>query len=172
MDDLGSYDDLIRLLETADRGSRRLDVMIAYYSGDFGREANQMVRLLVDEGASWDLIFELLDREIPEYTESLDATIPGENIVCSIFSSKHGRWAAVQRSEQGEEVLAWGPSEILARRLAGLQGLRPRQVAGESDRLSLARLDLDIPRPEVRGEEDVLEAAEAGGASGEWKILF
>ena len=172
MDDLGSYDDLIRLLETADRGSRRLDVMIAYFSGGFGRDANQMVKLLVDEGASWELIFELLDGEIPEYTTSLDAKVPGENIVCSIFSSKHGRWAAVQRSEQGDEALAWGPSEVLARRLAGLQGRRPRRVASDPDRLSLARPDLDIPLPNAKGRDDLLEAAEAASASGEWKILF
>ena len=168
MDDVTSWGDLIVALQEAASGDRKLDALVAYHCGAVGRDTHQMVRLLIDEGSSWDLVFELMEGEIPTFTTSLDAAVPGENIVCSIFSTKYQRWAAVHRGEDGGEVLAWAADEVLARRVAGLRAIRELAVAQKQQ--------AELPGPEVRTparprhEFHLPELGEADDE--EWKILF
>lgn len=171
MDDIASLNDLIRMLGSTAVGNRRLDAIIAYHCGTVREDAHQMVRLLIDEGSSWDLIFELMEGEIPAYSTVLDAAVPGENIVCSILSSKSQRWAAVHRTKAGGELLAWGESEVLARRIAGLKAiLQKKQGKADSDRQILAPQRSAGP---VRGvAAPALELPEVAEAEEDWKILF
>lgn len=171
MDDSTSWGDLIVTLQEAEEGDRRLDAIVAYHCGAAGRDAHQMMRLLIDEGSSWDLIFELLEGEIPPFTSALDAAVPGENIVCAMYSSKHDRWAAVHREPEGGEVLAWAANEVLARRTAGLKAIRERSLA-EAQRRPQGHLPGPdaasfLPQPGVEPE-----AAERSEADEDWKILF
>lgn len=171
MDDSTSWGDLIVTLQEADEGDRRLDAIVAYHCGAAGRDAHQMMRLLIDEGSSWDLIFELLEGEIPPFTSALDAAVPGENIVCAMYSSKHDRWAAVHREPDGGEVLAWAANEVLARRSAGLKAIQERSLAEAQDRgpghLLGAEVAPFLPQPRSeRGPAGETEADE------DWKILF
>ena len=170
MDDITSWGDLIVALQEAPSGDRKLDAMVAYHCGAVSRDVHQMVRLLIDEGSSWDLVFELMEGDIPAFTSSLDAKVPGENIVCAIFSTKYQRWAAVNRDESGTEVLAWAADEVLARRVAGLQAIREQTAAEER------RSELGGPQtqeaPKVP-QRPPFHLPELGGADEEeWKILF
>ncbi len=170
MDDVTNWGDLIGALQEAAAGDRKLDAMVAYHCGAVGRDTHQMVRLLIDEGSSWDLVFELMEGEIPAFTTSLDAAVPGENIVCAIFSTKYQRWAAVHRGKNGGEVLAWAANEVLARRVAGLQGIREQAVSARQ-RPELLESDAQ-PQAAARRRPE-FHLPELGEADDEeWKILF
>ncbi|MDJ0945402.1 MAG: hypothetical protein QNJ30_18185 [Kiloniellales bacterium] len=170
MDDALTWGDLIAALQEVASGDRKLDALVAYHCGAVGRDTHQMVRLLIDEGSSWDLVFELMEGEIPAFTTSLDAAVPGENIVCAIFSTKYQRWAAVHRGEDGAEILAWAANEVLARRVAGLRATREQAEA--------AKQRPELPGPEARPQPTAprrsdFHLPELGAADEEeWKILF
>jgi len=112
---------LIRELEAAPGGTAALDQRIEQCLATcFAVKAN-LSELLVSEGVSWATVSETLRDRAPHYTRSLDASLPGEDILFVMRSKARGKWAAVQRSFGGREVLAWGATEALARRLAALK---------------------------------------------------
>jgi hypothetical protein len=154
-------DRIIEAVEQAALGSRVLDLMIANLVRPGSFRMNRMIRTLVDEGYSWNLIGEIFDEEMPAFTGSLDARLPGENIVFVMHSAKRGRWAALHRDEQGREVLAWAATEALARRLAALKAMQGGAAeAGEGASPSA------VPATPPAAPEDGEPAA------GEWKIRF
>ncbi len=122
------WEKLLESLGSAETGDRELDIVIHYLLGaqamEAGGEAGQMIELLVEEGYPWEVVSELLDAELPPYTATLDAALPGENIVLALYSPRRGRWAAVHETRAGEQVLVWAVSECLARRRAALKALR------------------------------------------------
>ncbi len=130
------WDKLLESLGSAEAGGRELDIVIHYLLGaraeDAGGEAGQMIELLVEEGYPWEVVSELLDAELPPYTTTLDAALPGENIVLALHSPRRGRWAAVHRTPGGQQVLVWAASECLARRRAALKGLGAKPAARET----------------------------------------
>ena len=91
-----------------------------------------MIQLLVEEGYPWDVISDLLDEDLPAYTTSLDARVPGENVVLSAYSRKRKQWVAIHRLAGGEQLTAWAATECLARRLSGLQARKRRSQKGTS----------------------------------------
>jgi hypothetical protein len=119
-----TIDDLIAALECAPEGNTELDRMVAFQLGLPIGESDQMIKLLLFEGYSWDVISELVQSENPSFTTALDARIPGENIVFAMLSAKRGQWAALHRGAGGTDFMAWAASEPLARRAAALRGLR------------------------------------------------
>jgi hypothetical protein len=161
------YEKLLSSLGAARQGKRELDIVVSFVLGDTTSDAGKMIQLLVEEGYPWDVISELLDEDLPAYTTSLDAAVPGENVVLSAYSKKRKQWVAVQRTADGEQISAWAATECLARRLAGLKsrGTAARQ-AGE--------------HPNGSGEgtkpRRPLEPATAGAdeteSGSEWRILF
>jgi len=68
---------------------------------------------------------------IPRYTGSLDASLPGENIV---FVERQGddKWVAVQENPDGSHHEAIGNTEALARRSAALRGITAQQGSNAS----------------------------------------
>ncbi|HEY5597613.1 MAG TPA: hypothetical protein VIK47_02300, partial [Kiloniellales bacterium] len=94
-------DRLLASLAEAAQGSRELDIIISFVLGATSGEAGKLVELLVDEGYPWDIVSELLDHDLPSYTTSLDAAVPGENIVLSAYSSRRRQWGAAQRLADG-----------------------------------------------------------------------
>lgn len=186
-----TIDDLIAALERAPEGSGELDRMVAFQLGLPLGESDQMIKLLLFEGYSWDVISELVQSENPSFTTALDARIPGENIVLAIHSTKRRQWAAMHRSAGGADFVAWAATEPLARRAAALRGLRAvsafdarpaaatqpapaaqqspaspaaatRQVHAESERQEAAIDPASLPPGNADGIRD----------NGEWKILF
>jgi hypothetical protein len=61
--------------------------------------------------------------DVPNYTGSLDASIPNENIVCVQFDETTTKWIAVNKNASGALHIGVGNTEILARRAAALRAL-------------------------------------------------
>ena len=184
-------DKLLESLGSARRGGRELDIIICYLLGDTSSEAGKMIQLLVEEGYPWNVVAELLDEELPPYTTTLDAALPGENIVLALYSPRRGRWAAVQETPAGEQVLVWAASECLARRRAALKAMRATLLprAAPAPAKPAARpAPRSVPRPPTGAEApqpaasphgwslapDPEAAPEDAAEEGEeeWKILF
>ncbi|RMD64262.1 MAG: hypothetical protein D6826_02925 [Alphaproteobacteria bacterium] len=175
-------DKLLGSLESAQAGSRELDIIVTFVLGDTATDAGRMIQILVEEGYPWDVVSELLDEDVPAYTSSLDAAVPGEAIVLSAYSSKRGRWLAAHRNDDGGRVLAWAASECLARRLAALKALRatlaheaaPEPVATATGRAERRRAF--VPEEMIAAGPGDESATNPHGhdeeAETEWKILF
>ncbi len=179
------WDKLLESLGGAETGGRELDIVIHYLLGaqaeDAGGEAGQMIELLVEEGYPWEVVSELLDASLPPYTTALDAALPGENIVLALHSPRRGRWAAVQQTPGGQQVLVWAASECLARRRAALKALGAsllaRAAAAPARSAKPAAPPVAKPAPSPRGwsripEETTQDAGTSEEGETEWKILF
>ncbi|MFQ5775333.1 MAG: hypothetical protein ACE5GS_12505 [Kiloniellaceae bacterium] len=170
------FEKLAASLQSAARGSRELDIIVSFVLGETSSDAGKMIQLLVEEGYPWDVVSELLDEDLPSYTSSLDAAVPGENIVLAAYSPKRGKWVAVHKTGKGAHVLVWAATECLARRLAALKALRPDLRPAQAAAGAPAAPG---PAPEdVRAPANWREAHQAGRdeagheAEEEWKILF
>ena len=144
-------DTLIHMVETADEGSRRLDGVVAYLLGETDADTDAIVDLILEEGYAQEVLTELLGAQVPPYSTALDANVPGENIVLSMYSSKKNQWVAMHRSCEGTNSVARARTESLARRSAALKGAWARVTA-----------------------KGVTENGEPDGGEEEkdWKILF
>ena len=123
--DVEALAELASKLEAASTADRRLDLQIEYCVGVAFQDREDIAKLLIEEGFSWETVSQALDDHVPAYTASLDAALPGENIVFTVRSERRGRWGAVHRSPDGRDHLMWGATECLARRLAALSALTP-----------------------------------------------
>ncbi len=174
------WDKLLESLGSAEAGGRELDIVIHYLLGaqaeDAGGEASQMIELLVEEGYPWAVVSELLDAELPPYTTALDAALPGENIILALHSPRRGRWAAVHKTSDGQQVLVWAASECLARRRAALKSIGANLPARAPKPAPRAQGWSRMPEAAVPGTTTTnAETPEGVGPEGvgtEWKILF
>ena len=177
MPDYKLLEQIIPVLSEVSEGNEELDVRVSVALGELQSGSAKLLRLFLEDGYDWSVISGLLDEQVPAYTTSLDAGVPGESIVGVLFSRKRQRWAAIHRASDGREVgPVWGATEALARRAAGLAGL----LAAEH--LNLGSQDWDSPpnKPPVRPpREGAGEPGEAGDGEPEaedelsdWKILF
>ena len=130
---------LIESLQSAEKGSRDLDIIVSFVLGDTLSDAGKMIHLLVEEGYPWDVISELVDEDLAPYSTSLDAAVPGENIVMALYSPRRSKWAAVHRTPADKYVIVWAASECLARRAAA-----DNCLSGPEDRV---RQPLSHPGP-------------------------
>ena len=109
------HTDLIARLETAETGSRELDIRI--HADLRGPDAVERMRLV-----SWYLCTKAW--EPPAYTTSLDAKLPGENIV-HMFVLTSGRYVAWHTETQPPNIVAEANTEPLARRAAAMKAMQP-----------------------------------------------
>jgi hypothetical protein len=180
-----TIDDLIDALEAAPVGNAELDRMVAFQLGLPLGESDQMIKLLLFEGYSWDIISELVQSGDPCFTTALDARIPGENVVLSMYSGKRGQWVAVHRSVGGTDFTAWAATEALARRAAALRSVRsasafearpastlpagvPPGAIGSTD----AAAEGASPQSQAMGPASPPDGFDGPSPTGEWKILF
>ncbi len=160
-------ENLIRTIETAEEGSRRLDSVVSYLLGEGDADTDAIIDLLVDEGYPLEVSSEVLDGDAPPFSTSLDAKLPGENVVLIMYASRKGQWMAIHRSSDGKDSVAWARTECLARRAAALKGKWMQTKV-------LAEIALGV------AGEDGLQSSENENedASGDddrenpWKILF
>ena len=118
-------DDLIARLEQATEGSHELNAAIGALLGwqppkrDDGVRPRWALWLAPDGNA----------KQLPWFSESLDAKLPGENIVV-VYAPKYGpperahflSWAATHRNDKHPTfVEGYGRTEALARRVAALK---------------------------------------------------
>lgn len=164
---------VISSLGKAPEGGEDIDIRISVALGELRSGSAKLLRLFVEEGYDWTVISSLLDEQVPPYTTSLDASVPGENIVGVLFSRKRGRWAAIHRGpDSREEGPVWAATEALARRAAGLAGIMSQERMGRG-----RQAQPELPDKPPREAAD--EPAGAGGTEPEaeeelpdWKILF
>lgn len=167
--DRSFLDRLIRDLEAAPAGNRELDLRIEYCLGARRDDPTDLTRLLRDEGFAWPTITAALEDRVPAFTTSIDAALAGENIVLVVRSERRGQWGAVHRTESGEEVMVWAPTEALARRLAGLK------AAGLSEPVA-QQASAPEPAPAIAApaattiERRAESAEDTEGA--DWKVMF
>jgi hypothetical protein len=172
---------VVSALETAPAGSQELDCMISYALELARGEFDQiMMELLVNEGFSWNVISEIWEGKVAPYTQSLDSSIEGENIAFAMRSERRAQWAAVHKSSDGEEFVAWARTEILARRLAGLKGIlaaaEAYPIAAEPGESDDDDANDDGPEdPPTTDPEQLRMVSAAGGSAREaenWTVLF
>lgn len=113
---------LVGALETSDHGSPVLDLEIKCSldlesAGQAGTSSTGLEAEFTTE-----TIEIILGEMVTPYTRSLDAALPGENIVLSMFSSAKGLWVSVHRDSKGNEFVSWAATEPLSRRAAALRG--------------------------------------------------
>lgn len=158
-------ENLIRTIETAEEGGRRLDSVVSYLLGEGDADTDAIIDLIVEEGYPLEVSSEVLDADVPPFSTSLDAKLPGENVVLAMYASQKGQWMAIHRSSDGKDSVAWARTECLARRAAALKG-----------KWAQTKVLAEIARG-VAGEDDP-QNSEQEDASGEddrenpWKILF
>lgn len=120
--------DLIARLESATEGSRELDAEIGAEVRYFSDKAEDWMRgwqgpiapypEKPGHIACWHTDGRMsVWWSVPRYTTSLDAKLPGEDIV-HIYERQDGSWAAINR---GSETWGDGRTEPLARRIAALK---------------------------------------------------
>lgn len=166
---------VVSALQSAPVGSQELDCMISYALELARGEFDQvMMELLVNEGYSWNVISEIWEGKVAPYTQSLDASIEGENIAFVMKSERREQWAAVHRSPDGTEHVAWARTEILARRLAALKGIladadKRRGVEGVPDDEDDEDSDEGPTDP---GHLRTLSGSGSGRDAESWTVLF
>ena len=108
---------LITKLEQAEQGSRKLDVVIWHFVETRFQRSDQEGWSIVPRGNRTvkDDVF------APSFTTSLDAKLPGENIVSSYVNV--ARWTAwhVGPEANAKQVMGTGHTEALARRSAAFK---------------------------------------------------
>ena len=171
MSDFRLLQKVIGALSEAREGGAALDVRISVALGDLQSGSAKLLRLFVEEGYDWAVISNLLDEQVPPYTTSLDASVPGENIVGVLYSRKRGRWAAIHRAADGrEEGPVWAATEALARRAAGLTGQLSQHGVGP-DRAAPPAVPDKPPQAAAPSQAGGTET-EAEDELPDWKILF
>jgi len=186
-----TIEDLLEKLCSAHEGGLKLDTLLVYAVAGADLRTGTLRDVITEGSFSREVTDELLDDRPPPFTRSLDAVVPGENIVLSTYSDKRGQWAAVQREADGREFMSWAATEALARRAAALQAFGERLPAGDQeDYVPVASLVGENPAPELRAvspeignpkpdrprkeEEPVKKdaARDSPSAVPEWQIKF
>ncbi|MGP1394633.1 MAG: hypothetical protein ACTS3R_03890 [Inquilinaceae bacterium] len=159
------------ILEEAEQGDPKLDRLLAHMLSMEPSPTDERIDMLLEGGVSWDTLAPLTQGEAPAFTTSLDASLPGENIVFTMHSSQRGRWAALQKQSDGGEIAAWGANEALARRIAALKGLQGMSMIARYQVLERWRSGVapGAAEPIASSERQDLSL----GLPGErWRILF
>ena len=167
---------LLPALDRAVQGSPRFDLLIAYLVDPGSADDRRRLELFRANDYRPERIAALLGHAPPPYTTRLDAAVPGENIVLSMYSAPRARWVAIHRRPSGEEDMHWGATEPLARRIAALHAMA--EVGTGAGIAVAGRLADDwstIQDHPASNEPDAQERAPAGLDEGDaepWKILF
>lgn len=117
-------DGLIDELGAATEGSATLDLRIHLGFRVALRSAPDIAKLLIEQQVTWPTVEAVMEETVPPYSTALDAALDGEDICFTLRSARQRRWAAMQRTSTGTEILVWAATEPLARRLAALSAWR------------------------------------------------
>lgn len=120
---------LMEEIERAEGGSISLDCnMHAVVLGGYCEDIDSSGAHVVIDGQLHGISL----RAVPNYSVSLDAKLPWENIVK--VEKRVGGWLAWQEREDGEDFKAVAATEPLARRLAALKGMPASLEAREIEK--------------------------------------
>lgn len=168
--DILAMRNLVNALEDAAEGSAVLDLRL---ERDLQRE-----QIAVNEPAVHGLMAELsaetvetiVGETVVPFTRSLDAALPGENIVFCMYSVEKNLWVSVNRDPGGQEFVSWATTEPLSRRAAALRAIaRISARPAESDVVSLSGVDGGVGDTEPKSDPG---SAEAGASEPGWRVNF
>ncbi len=163
---------LVNALEEAAEGSAVLDLRI-------GRDL-QREQIAVTEPAIHGLMAELsaetveniVGEMVVPFTRSLDAGLPGENIVFCMYSVEKNLWVSVNRDPDGKEFVSWAETEPLSRRAAALRAIaRISARPSGSDVVSLSGIDGGVGEPEPE-PKSASGAADTDASEPGWRVNF
>ena len=158
-------------LEHAPAGNAELDLAVFLATGGADAELGTLTARLLAEGVGSAALHGIFGGRVPAYSRSLDAALPHEAIVASVYLPAERRWAAVHRGSDGAEVSARAASEALARRAAAL---RASLDAAAPDMPGASTAPIDADPPEI---DPLAAGAPAADAAADperepWKVLF
>lgn len=154
-----AYAEIIEALEAATGPDRVVDLRLAYATDQGSQELRRTLPMLIEEGFSWPAIGEVLASEAASYTGSLDAALPWEHVIFTMYSRRRQQWSAIHRAPDGRETAAWAATEPLARRLAAMKAATGEAAA------STQAYDGDVEPVSEDGPR-------ASDGKHEWKIMF
>lgn len=123
--------EVAQALEQATSGTRQLDLLVACALGEADIGSDTVFHELLAAGAIPAHAGLLGISSCAPFTTSLDAALPGEAIVLSVYAPGRRQWSAVHRDRNGEETVAHAANETLARRAAALKALARALTAGD-----------------------------------------
>jgi len=107
------------------------------------------------------------DAQVPNFTGSLDAKVPSENIVYVDRIAETGKWYAVSEGHDGGLFSGRGNTEVGTRRAAGLRTLAHLEGLAKGEILHATAEEIEAARGELA--RVLAEAAEAAsGHNGEF----
>ena len=172
-DDFLTARDLVSALESAANGEPSLDLRIRH-----GIPGAQVRVAATDAAITAELspnsIEAILGDMVSPYSRSLDASLPGENIVFAMYSREKEKWVAVHRDADGREYVSWASTEALARRAAAVRGLAGMRAGRPVDADVVPFVSADEEgrtkpsEPRAGSDDDVLENAHQPA----WKVSF
>ena len=124
--------EVAQALEQAARGTRQLDLLVACALGEADIGSDTVFHELLAAGAIPAHAGLLGISSCAPFTTSLDAALPGEAIVLTVYAPGRRQWSAVHRDRNGEETVAHAISETLARRAAALKALARAFAVGNA----------------------------------------
>lgn len=167
---------LVSALETSTQGSPVLDLELkcgldSELSGDASRTGTGL-----EAEFSAETVEIILGEMVTPFTRSLDAALPGENIVFSMFSSVKNLWVSVHRDSEGREFVSWAATEPLSRRAAALRGYARISTGGDkTGTVSILDAESGLSGTGDQGieaAENGPQQVEAGGEKSDWRVQF
>jgi len=163
--DILAMSHLVSALEESAGGSSVLDLRLACDLQDKLAVENEPARHGLMAELSAETIENIVGEMIVPYTRSLDAALPAENIVFSMYSREKNRWVAVQRATDGQEYVSWATTEPLARRAAALRAIAGISAGRSgSEVVSLSGMDADADSGDPEAESRVSQPG--------WRVSF
>lgn len=165
---------LVSALETSAQGSSVLDLEVKCgldpdlpaASGGVGLETEFLP----------ETIEIILGEMVTPFTRSLDAALPGENIVFSMYSTNKNLWVSVHRDQAGREFVSWAATEPLSRRAAALRGHASISTAGaKADTVSVLTAEAGLPAAggqALEGTGIQPGPVDSGAELPDWRVQF
>lgn len=161
--DILAMRNLVSALEEAAEGGPVLDLRLGRDLQNEGIVVNDPVTRGLMAELSAETVENIVGEMVVPFTRSLDASLPGENIVFSMYSAEKNLWVSVQRGPNGQEFVAWAATEPLSRRAAALRALAGISAGSAGmDVVSLPGVESDIQDPE----------ADSGTSQPAWRVNF
>lgn len=167
---------LVSALETSAKGSSVLDLELKYgLDMEMYRDSTVSGAGLESE-LSPETVEIILGEMVTPFTRSLDAALPGENIVFTMFSAVKKLWVSVHRDADGKEFVSWAATEPLSRRAAALRGYASISTGdGKAETIAVLKTEAGLPATGGENPDEVEiqpRQADAGAEQSDWRVQF
>tara|TARA_R110000868_G_scaffold100722_3_gene277103 strand:- start:28982 stop:29509 length:528 start_codon:yes stop_codon:yes gene_type:complete len=164
---------LVSALETSDQGSPVLDLELKCGLGLELPPGSAMASTGLEAEFAPGTVEIILGEMVNPYSRSLDAALPGENIVFSMYSTIRKLWVSVHRDTDDREFVSWAATEPLSRRAAALRGLASISTdASKAEPVSLLRAESRTANGPNGLQDTPSPQMEADGERRDWQVNF